>query len=97
MVPPAYPAPELMQLAQAKAVCVLHHHQGGVGDVYPHFDYGGCHQQVYLALGEGFHDGLLVPGFLFAVDDAHPQVRENSLLEFCPVLFRGFQALRVLF
>ena len=34
MRPAAHPAPELVELAEAEAVRVLHHHHGGVGHVH---------------------------------------------------------------
>ena len=40
---PAHPAPELVELAQAEAVRVLHHHQCGVGHVHAHLDDRGRH------------------------------------------------------
>ena len=36
-----------MQLAQAKTLGVLNHHQRGIGHVHPHFNHGGADQQPH--------------------------------------------------
>ena len=70
----SHAATQLVQLAQAEAVGVLHHHQRGVGHVHAHLHHRGGHQNVALAGGKGGHDLLLFPGLHAAVEQRHPQV-----------------------
>ena len=70
-----------MQLAQAEALGVFHHHQRGVGHVHTHLHHGGGHQNIRLAAGKGRHDGLLLLGLHLAVKYRDPQVREGLLLQ----------------
>ena len=81
MPAPAHPAPELVELAEAEALCVFDDHKGGVGHVHPHFDDGGRHQDLELPSGEGGHDGLLLPGLHLTVEQSHPQLRKDLFLE----------------
>ena len=48
-------------------------HDGGVGDVYPDFDDGGGNEKVEFARRKFRHDGLLVFGRHFAVQQGRPQ------------------------
>ena len=47
-----YPSPQLVQLGQAKAVRILHHHQCGIGHIYPHLNHGSGNQNIYASLGK---------------------------------------------
>ena len=89
MLPPAHPSPKLMELAEAEALRVLHHHQIGVGHVHTHLDHGGGHQNVCFPGGEGGHDGILLPGLHLAVDESHLQVGENLRLQLLGVFRHG--------
>ena len=89
MLSPAYTAPELVELAEAEALRVLHHHHRGVGHVHTHLYYGGGDQDIRLAGGEGGHDGVLLLGLHLAVDKGDAQVREDLLLEHGGVLLDG--------
>ena len=75
--PPAHPAPQLVQLAQTEALGIFDDDQGGVGHVHPHLHYGGGHQHLGLARGEGGHGGLLLLGPQLSVEQPHPQVGEH--------------------
>ena len=46
---PAHPAPQLVKLAETKAVRILHHHHRSVGHIHSHFNDGGCHQDLRLS------------------------------------------------
>ena len=82
---PAHPAPELMELAQTEPVRVLDHHQGSVGHIHANFDDGSGHQHIRLALGKAGHNLLLLHPLHLAVEQGHPQVREDGLLQgLCP-------------
>ena len=50
--------PELVQLRQAKALGILHHHDAGVGHIDTYLDDGGCHQQLDFALIKLLHELL---------------------------------------
>ena len=76
----AHPATQLVQLGQAEALGVLHHHTGGVGDVHAHLHHGGGHQNIALPGGKGLHDLLLFLRLHLAVEHRYPQVREGLLL-----------------
>ena len=82
-------APELVELAEAEALRVLHHHQIGVGHIHAHLDHGGGHQNVRFPGGEGGHDGVLLPGLHLAVDEGHLQVREDLRLQLLGVFRHG--------
>ena len=78
-VPPAHAAPQLMKLGKAKAVGMFDGHHGGVGNIYPHFDHGGGHQDLDLAGAEGGGSGLFFLGGLLAVEQAKGNVWEGFL------------------
>ena len=77
----AHAAPQLVQLAQAEALRIFHHHGVGVGHVHAHLDDGGGHQNIALAGGEGRHDGFLVLGLHLAVEHGDAQVGEDVFLQ----------------
>ena len=77
MLSPAHPAPELVELAQAEAVGVLHHHQRRVGPSTPHLDDGGGHQHVKLPRRRR-HRRVLVPAFIFPWTSPTRRVGEHS-------------------
>ncbi len=78
---PSHTATELVELGEAEAFGILDDDDGGVGHVHPHLDHGGGDQNVNFARRKGGHDGLLLPGLHPAVDQAHPQVGKNLLLQ----------------
>ena len=41
---PAYAPPELVELGQSEALCILNQQDCGVGNVYAYFDYSGADQ-----------------------------------------------------
>ena len=77
----AYPATELVELAEAKALRVLHDDERGVGYVYANLYYRGGYQHVHVPGGKGGHDGVLFPGAHFAVEQGQTQVWEHLVLE----------------
>ena len=86
-------APELVELAQTEAVCVLHHHQGRVRHVHAHLDHGGRNQNIIAAVRKGAHDLVLLGALHPPVDQGHAQIREDGHLQgLGPDLCR-FQAL----
>ena len=72
VLPPAHPAPKLVELAEAEALRVFHHHQTGVGNVHAHFNDGGGHQNIRFSCGKGGHYSVFFPGLHFAVDIGNP-------------------------
>ena len=96
MGPPAHPAAELVELAQAEALRVLHDHQRGVGHVHPHLDHRGGHQNVCLAGGKGGHNAVLVFRLHFSVDAGDAQLGEGEGQLF-GVLLGGLQLDRQIF
>ena len=77
MLAPAHTAPELVELAQAEALRILHNHQRRVGHVHAHLNDGGGHQHVNVTGGKGGHDRVLVLGLHLSMDKGHPQVGEH--------------------
>lgn len=94
--PPPHPASELVELAKAEPVRVLHNHQAGVGHVHPHLNDRGGYQDIHFPRGKGRHDPLLVPCLLLSVDNSHPQIGKDLFLKLAAILLRRLQALRVL-
>ena len=70
-----------MELAETKALRVLHDDEGGVGYVYANLYYRGGHQHVHVPGGKSGHDGVLFLGAHFAVEQGQAQVREHLVLE----------------
>ena len=58
MLPAAHPAPELVELAEAEALRVLHHHQCRVRHVDANLDDRGAHQNIDVPGDDGGHDPL---------------------------------------
>ena len=77
----AHPAAQLVQLTQAEAVGVLHHHQRGVGHIHAHLHHGGGDQDIALTGGEGGHDLFLLLWLHTAVEHGYPQLGEGILLQ----------------
>ena len=96
VLPPPHPASELVELAKAEPVRVLHNHQAGVGHVHPHLNDRGGYQDIHFPCGKGRHDPLLVPCLLLSVDNSHPQIGKDLFLELAAILLRRLQSLRVL-
>ena len=93
-MPPAHPSPQLVELAEAKALGVFNDHDGGVGNVHPHLDDGGGDQDVRLPPGEGGHHRLLFPGFHLPVDKGDFPVGEDLLLELFGIGGDGLAVIR---
>ena len=81
MLAAAYPATELVELAKAKALRVLHNDKGGVGHIHANLYHRGRYQHVHVTCSKGSHDGVLFPGAHFAVEQGQTQVREHLVLE----------------
>ena len=81
MSTPAYPAPELMELAQSEPLRVLHHDHRGVGHIHPHLNHCGGNQDIRIMGGESGHHRLLFPGLHLSVDRHHPQIWKDLLPE----------------
>ncbi|MPM41284.1 hypothetical protein SDC9_87934 [bioreactor metagenome] len=79
MFSPAHPAAKLVELPQAEAFGILHHHQGGVGHVHPHLNHSRRHQHVQPARGKALHRAVFFRSLHAPMDKAHPQVGENLL------------------
>ena len=86
LLSPTYPAPELVELAEAETVRVLHHHYCGVGHVHTYLHHRGGHQDLYRPGSKGSHNSLLLLRLHPAVDIAHLQLREHLLLEHFRIL-----------
>ena len=86
---PAHPAPELVELAEAEAVGVLDDDEGGIGHIHPYLHHSGGHQYLGLPPGEGGHSRLLLPGLHLPVEDVHPQVGKDLLLQLVRISFDG--------
>ena len=78
---PAYPAAELVQLAQTEPVGVLNDHQRGVGNVHAHLDDRGRHHDIRFPTGEGRHGRFLFRTLHLSVEQSDAQVGENRLLQ----------------
>jgi hypothetical protein len=72
------PAAQLVQLADAEAVGVQHHHHGRVRHVDADLDDGRRHEHVQLAAGEALHDGVLGLRRHPAVQHLDPQPRQRT-------------------
>ena len=68
-------AAQLVQLGQAEALGMLHHHDGGFRHVHADFDHGGGDQQLGLAGLEGGHGGVALGRFHLAMHQADIQAR----------------------
>ena len=79
-----------MQLGQAEAVRVLHHHQVGVRHVHADLDHGRGDQNIVFPRGKGAHDLLLVRVFHAPVQHGDAPVRQR-LLQVLRVLFGAFE------
>ena len=54
----AHAAAKLVELCQAEALRLLHHHDAGVRDIHADFDHGGRNQDLDETLFEALHHGL---------------------------------------
>ena len=81
MPAPAHPPPELVELGEAEALGVLHHHEGGVGHVHAHLNDRRRDQNVHIPGGEGGHHRVLLLRLHPAVDESHPQVGKDFGLQ----------------
>ena len=79
MLPPPDPAAQLVQLADAEAVRVQHHHDRRVRDVDADLDDGRRDQHVELPAGEGLHHRVLVLGGHPAVEHLDPQALQRPV------------------
>ncbi len=70
--PAADPAAQLVQLRQAEAVGVLHHHHAGAGHVDTHLDHRRRYQQAGAPGAEGSQGCVPHPAFLLAVGQPDP-------------------------
>ena len=57
--PTPYPAAQLVQLTQTKALSVFDHHQRRIGHINTHFNHRGADQNGQMAFFERSHHGLL--------------------------------------
>jgi hypothetical protein len=71
----ANPAPQLVELGQAKAVRVVNHHGVGVGHIEPGLHDHGRDQDVHLAGHEAAHDLLQLVRRHLAVGHSDPGPR----------------------
>ncbi len=69
-----------MELAQSKAVGVLHHHHRGVGHIHAHLNDRSRHQNLYLSPGKFPHHRLFLRPLHTPVEKTHLQIREHPLL-----------------
>ena len=76
---PAHPAPQLVKLAETKAVRILHHHHRSVGHIHSHFNDGGCHQDLRLSPGKLRHGCLFFRSLHSPVKEAYLQIRKYPL------------------
>ena len=83
---PAYPAPELMELAQTEPVRVFDDQGIGVGDIQAGFDDGGTDQHIDLSFGHvGHHLAQCLLGHL-AVGNADAKARDALLQGACALV-----------
>ena len=73
---PAHPAAQLVQLGKAEPFGIVDDHDGGVGDVHPHFDDGGGDEAIVLLILERLHDLRLFLVLHLAVQEGEPHARE---------------------
>jgi len=78
----AHPAPQLMQLREAEALCVLDDHQARIRHVDTHFDHRRRDEHLGLAGREARHRGIARGRVQLAVDEIHcePGKRRADLL-----------------
>ena len=74
----AHAPAQLVQLRQAEALGVLHHHDGGVGNVDADFDDRGGDQHIDFAALEAAHDDFFFVGVEAAVEQADAQAGERT-------------------
>ncbi len=74
-----HPAPQLVELGQAKMVRPVDDHGVGVGDVQAVFDDGGADQHIHLAVGKAHHHLFQPPLGHLAVGHIHPHIGEQPL------------------
>ena len=86
MLSTADPAAKLVELTQAKAFRVLHHHQRGIRNVHSHLHYGGGNQDIHLTCREGVHDFILFRSLHPAVEKRQAKCRKHLV----PQLFIQF-------
>ena len=86
----AYPAPELVELAQAEAVCIFNDQGIGIGNVQTGFNNGGAHKNLNVSLGHGGHDLSQSVLAHLPVGHAHRQAG-NALLQGTGALVDGLR------
>ena len=74
-LPPADPAPQLVELGQPEPLGMLDHHDARVGDVDPHLDDGRRDQDLDLSLPEPPHDAVPLVALEPPVHQADLQLR----------------------
>ena len=84
---------QLMELAQAKALSVLHHDQRRVWNVHADFNYCSCHKNICFSSHHGGHDRLFVLCFHFSMDTGYTKLWK-LLLQGFGVFFGAFELLR---
>ena len=94
MLPPAHPAPQLVELAQTKAVRVLDDDERGVWHVHPHLDHRGGYQHLSFPLRKGPHGRVLLLGAHLPMEDIHRQVGEHLPLEALGIALHRLQRQR---
>ena len=87
----SYPAPKLVELAQAEPVGVFDDQGVGVGDVQTGFNDGGAHQHLNVPFRHGLHHVAQGVFSHLSVGHAHPQTG-NPPLEGTGTLVDGLRA-----
>ena len=68
----AHSAPQLMELCQAEALCILYHHHRRIRNIYTNlYDCGG-HKDIRPSRSEILHYAILLPGRKLAMQNLKP-------------------------
>ena len=79
--PPTDPAPQLVELGQAKTLGMVDHHHTRLGHIHTHLHHRGAHKHLGQTIGKSPNGGLLAGAVEFAVEQAHLQIGEHLLFK----------------
>ena len=63
---------QLMKLGKTEPVCILDHHQCGIGHIHTNLNDGGSNHHIRLASGEGGHGSFLFRALHLSVKQSDP-------------------------
>ena len=86
-----------MELCQAEALCIFHHHNGCIGYIHPHFHNRSRYQNINIAGTEFLHHAVLIRRFHFPVQRGNPNRFRELTSQFLCIIIHVFQAFQFAF